>query len=354
MTIFYCECCKYETIHRGSYNKHLKTKRHHRNLESFIKPPNDIITNSKSHNKNSTILIKNSKKSPDHEIKTTNITKKTEHSCRQYQCKYCNTSYVRIDNYNKHLNKCSKHLFDAKIKLEKENDDLQRKLERERAEFLKFKIELQQDKLEFMEKNRQLEKQMNDLKEENYKLKHKHEVKDTEIKYLKKVGNVTNNKINNITQYIINKYPDAPNLKPIEDFSEFEKYTTLNSNKESKTKSITKFINDHFCDGIPPTKRSIWCTDPSRDKYIIKVDNKWETDFHGLQFCKQIIHPLATQYLNYISDLMKSNIADFSTRVNTLQDFYLYISGISKLPRTVYPLLTIKDSKEEKKLNSSR
>ena len=42
------------------------------------------------------------------------------------------------------------------------------------------------------------------------------------------------------------------------------------------------------------------------DKYIIKVDNKWETDLQVKEFCKHVIIPLGQQYLNYASQIIDS------------------------------------------------
>ena len=275
------------------------------------------------------------------------VTNSNDLIVKKYICKHCNLSYKRIDNYNKHLTKCSSHLLNQNNKLKAEKDELEDKLKAEKDELINTNVKLQQDKLEYIQKNKELQLEIEELKKKLNRCEH--EVKDTEIKYLKKIGNTTNSH-NNITQYIINKYPDAPNLKPIDEIDNYEKYVTNEDNKAAQNKSITRLIDEHFCNGIPPKKRSIWCTDPSRDKYIIKVDNKWETDLHGKEFCKQVMVPLGQKYLDYASELINSNSEGFSSRALALQYFYLFISGMTKLPRAVHPLLSIKrkEKKEEK------
>ena len=272
------------------------------------------------------------------------VTNSTDLIVNKYICKHCNLSYKRIDNYNKHLTKCSTHLLEQNNKLKEEKDELEDKLKEEKDELINTNVKLQQDKLEYIQKNKELQLEIEELKKKLNRCEH--EVKDTEIKYLKKVGNTTNSH-NNITQYIINKYPDAPNLKPIDEIDNYEKYVTNEDNKAAQNKSITRLIDEHFCNGVPPKKRSIWCTDPSRDKYIIKVDNKWETDLHGKEFCKKVMVPLGQKYLDYASELINSDSEGFSSRALALQYFYLFISGMTKLPRAVHPLLSIKSKEKE-------
>jgi chromosome segregation ATPase len=213
---FNCECCNYNTNRRGNYTTHLKSKRHKRNAERVINTPAKSIN------------------TPTKSINTPVKTKTTK-----YSCKYCNVNYSRIDHYNRHLLKCSQ-LFSVNeitklqngLKEEKaEKEELELKLteeKQEKTELINSKVQLQQEKLEYIQKNKELQLEIEILKEKLHKCEH--EVKDTEIKYLKKVGNTTNSH-NNITQYIINKYPDAPNLKPIEKFDNYEKYATSYDNK---------------------------------------------------------------------------------------------------------------------------
>ena len=337
-----CKCCNYQTIYSGTFKRHLKTKRHHRNAEKAIIYP-----------KKSQSYPKLSQKVP----KLSQVIPKSSHICR-----HCNKKYKYKGHLTRHLNTCSVLLLTQhnKLKEEKaEKEELEVKLKAEKAELevklkaekeekedlLNFKVQLQQDKLTYMQKTKELELENELLKEKLYKSEH--EVKDTEIKYLKKTGNTTNSH-NNITQYITNKYPDAPNLQPIEKLDNYEKYaTSSNDNKAVQNKSLTRLINDHFCNGVPPKKRSIWCIDTSRDKYIIKVDNKWETDIHGKEFCKHVMVPLGQQYLNYTSQIIDSKATGFVSRAIALQYFYLYITGMTKLPRTVHPLLAVKRKEEE-------
>ena len=318
----YCNCCNYTTSRVYDFNKHLSSKRHRKNAEKSITHSTDSITHSTDLVTNSNKLVIN-----------------------KYTCKHCNLCYKRIDNYNKHLTKCSIHLLEQNNKLKEEKEESENKLKAEKEELINFKVQLQQDKLKYIQKNKELELENELLKEKLYKSEH--EVKDTEIKYLKKTGNTTNSH-NNITQYITNKYPDAPNLQPIEKLDNYEKYaTSSDDNKAKQNKSITKLIDDNYCSGVSPKNRSIWCIDTSRDKYIIKVDNKWETDLHGKEFCKHVMIPLGQQYLNYASQIIDSKSAGFASRAIALQYFYLYITGMTKLPRTVHPLLAVKRKEKE-------
>ena len=178
-----------------------------------------------------------------------------------------------------------------------------------------------------------------------------HEVKDTEIKYLKKDRNVTKNS-HNITQYITNKYPNAPNINPINKLDNYEKYVySCEDNKAEHNKAIASLINNHYCKDIPPEKRSIWCVDSSRDKFILRENDTWNTDIHGNEFCKKVINPLGKLYTEYTNQLIKEGVKGVSGRIMGLMYFNMYIMGLSKLPKTVLPYLIV--NKKKKKLKES-
>jgi hypothetical protein len=141
------------------------------------------------------------------------------------------------------------------------------------------------------------------LKEQNHKLEH--DIKDTEIDYLKK-GTITNsnnnNSNNNITQYIINNYPNAPNIVVPDKIENMGKYIYTDTEK-----GISNLVNDLYCKNKKPEERSIWCVDLSRNKYIIRMDNLWKVDLNGVQFCKNILYSLGTQYITYMNNKQASN-----------------------------------------------
>jgi len=287
--IIICEHCYYKTTKRGNYNVHLKSQRHQRNVKININTPENLIN------------------TPENLINTPANSNKIT---KKYKCKYCEINYSRLDHYNRHLIKCSK-LFLNKT------EELQNKLDTSQEEIKQYQKKYQQSQEEnkqLLEENKQLQEETQqyqleselyeeenrkiqeqhiklqqktlDLTTENSKLKeqiHKleHDVKDTEIKYLKKDRNVTKNS-HNITQYITNKYPNAPNLNPIDKLDNYEKYVySCEDNKADHNKAIASLINNHYCKDIPPKERSIWCVDSSRDKFILRENDTWNTDIHG-------------------------------------------------------------------------
>jgi len=136
------------------------------------------------------------------------------------------------------------------------------------------------------------------------KTQNKIDVITTENKLLKEhhnqVSNVANstitngnkNKIQNITQYVINSFPNAPNVKPIENIDEILKLITSNSNE-----SYAELIQKHYVDGVEPENRSLWLVDSSRDKYLTRLDDKWKLDIHGTMFCEEI-NPVLSKLIN--------------------------------------------------------
>ena len=264
--MFSCDICNYQTNKKWNYQKHCESKRHQRNLEKSITNSNKSITNS---NKS----ITNSNK---------------------YKCIDCNSEFKRIDNYNKHLNKCSIRL----IKLVEEKE----------SEINKLK-----------EKNKQLienqKEEINTLTNElNYSLKLNQEyqlkVKDTEIRCLKEIkqisisnNNNNNNNRTNITQYIINKYPNAKNVWVPDEVSGLENYAS-----DKVEENVNKLLTSIYKKNVEPKDRPIWCIDSSRQKYLTRLDNLWHVDLYGLLFCEKVCKQLAERCNKYINGIGKSKI----------------------------------------------
>ena len=104
MTDFVCNCCNYNTKHKGNYQKHTKTKRHQTKLAKFSQnlaqhlDVEECIETEK--------LIDNSFKSAD-------MTKK---SIKNYECKYCDKQFKHQSSLSKHIKYSCKHNKDEDLK----------------------------------------------------------------------------------------------------------------------------------------------------------------------------------------------------------------------------------------------
>ena len=358
MAIYTCEICNYNSTHKSAFKRHCETIKHQKNVK--IKNSSTVNSNSSTVNSNGSTAI----------------------STKKYQCKYCEIIYSRSDSYNRHLVTCSKlfsdKMYELQCKLDKskeknqqseeetkqyqeENKQLQEEIKQLQEKTQQYQLEtelyeeenrkIQKQHLKLIQQNMNLTTEISMLKDRIHKLEH--EVKDTEIKYLKKDRNITKNS-HNITQYITNKYPNAPNINPIDKLDNYEKYVySCEDNKAEHNKAIASLINNHYCKDIPPEKRSIWCVDSSRDKFILRENDSWNTDIHGNEFCKKVINPLGKLYTDYTDKLIKGGVKGISERIIGLQYFNMYIMGLSKLPKTVLPYLLADPKKKQKKLKES-
>ena len=344
MTIYKCEVCDYHTTHKSAFKKHCDTNKHHKNVK---------INNSSTVKQNSSTVKHNSS--------TVKQNSSTVNSIKKYKCKYCEIIYSRSDSYNRHLITCSK-LFSDKMgnlrnkldKSEEENNQLQEENNQLQEEVNQYQLEselykketgkIREQYIKLVKKTMNATNEISKLKEQIHKLEH--DVKDTEIKYLKKERNIIKNS-NNITQYITNKYPNAPNLNPIDKLDNYEKYVYgCEDNKADHNKAIANLINNHYCKDIPPEKRSIWCVDSSRDKFILRENDTWNTDIHGNTFCKKVINPLGKLYTEYTNKLINDGVQGISERIMGLMYFNMYVMGLNKLPKTVLPYLIADPNKK--------
>ena len=254
MKKFNCAICNYSTDHKASYTRHCGTKRHQKNEKKIITNSNNSITNSNN-------SITNSNNS---------ITK-----CKKYKCNHCNSEFKRIDNYNKHLNKCSNRLLSI---LEEQKEEI-KTLKQQKEEEIKT---LKQEKEQLIENQKEeiktLTNELNDALKliQEYQLKVKDteiKVKDTEIRCLKEIkqisisNNTNTNSHNrtNVTQYIINKYPNAKNVWIPDEVSGLENYAS-----DKVEENINKLLTNIYKKNVEPKDRSIWCIDSARNKYLTR------------------------------------------------------------------------------------
>jgi len=264
--MFSCNLCNFQSNRRWNYEKHCESKRHQKNLENSITNSNKSITNS---NKS----ITNSNK---------------------YKCIHCNSEFKRIDNYNKHLNKCSNRL----LNLLKEKDNEINTLKKENKQL----VDNQKEEINA------LTNELNDALKlvQEYQLKIKDteiKVKDTEIRCLKEIkqisisnNNSNNNNRTNITQFIINKYPNAKNVWVPDKVSGLENFAS-----DKVEENINKLLTNIYKRNIKPEERPIWCIDSARNKYLTRLDNLWQVDLYGLLFCEKVCRQLANRCSEYIT-----------------------------------------------------
>ena len=137
-----------------------------------------------------------------------------------------------------------------------------------------------------------LHKENEKLRQNQLKLiKDIQELKDHEIKCLRddKLFIQTNllnqnTKSQSNTNYIINNFSDAPDLvipDHIENINNYLEYIDINE-------GYSQLLYDLWCKDIDNDKRSLWCVDLSRNKYLTKLNGNWKIDMFGHLFCQTV------------------------------------------------------------------
>ena len=114
MSLFSCQMCNYMTNRQYNYNKHLKTKKHLTQLKKYG-----------VENACATFLPHNDLKIPHNALKIPHKTSKIKdhNDKKKFNCEYCDKSFSRVDNLNRHISKFCKKKIELD-KLKKENDEL--------------------------------------------------------------------------------------------------------------------------------------------------------------------------------------------------------------------------------------
>jgi hypothetical protein len=261
-----CKCCNYQTSRQSDFNKHLKTNKHQKNSEL------KYIGSEKAH-----IGLENKTKSLNEIF--------------NFECDYCNYKTNKSSNFTRHDARCAKKMSIIN------NTHLENILTKKDEQISP------------------LTESINELKEQTQK-----------IQNTQNSGSIcdhNSNNITNITQYIKNTFPNAPNVKPIENIDDVDKYLGNDYND-----SYRSLIHDHYLKDIEPEDRSLWLVDSSRDKFLTRLNDNWQVDLHGEEFCK-IVNKALSKALFDKNDKIK----DYKEHMSfVLLELLLYVGGQSRLP----------------------
>jgi len=287
---YHCIVCNYETELLFSYNKHLKTQKHFKNVT-------ERANNSKLIPKRFKLHSSNHHKSCEKDI----------------NCEFCEKLFSSPSNLTRHKKTCP-----TKIKI---NQNTINEIEKRDQEIARLK-ELHQRDLDShkheLELRDKLQQQMN-------------EQQKAEIAHLKSLinnaGGVIKTSVSALS-YVVQNYDKAPVLKTIKDFSYLEDADSDDENNVDLTQTIInchkdKTIVDYLGNIIvqaykkdDPSKQSIWNSDSTRLTYVIRelIDKNpdWTVDKKGVKTTKYVIDPL----LEYIRQLMEDFMDD-----NKLEDY---------------------------------
>ena len=244
-----------------------------------------------SHKSNYTVHLKTKRHLTQIEITAVH----TQPAAKTYSCNHCNNEYTRFDSLCRHQKSCVKQILEANAK----------------------QLEIKDNQIEA--KDKQIEAKDLEIKELNNTI---HEINSKQISVLQNNLKPANT---NISQIIINNYPNAPNLGfpdniPIDD--SLKEYIQLGC-----VKGIGKLISDHWFKNINPRDRSIWMVDPSRNKFLIRCKNAWVIDIDGIQFQELNLEKIQ----NIFDEYLLQNDFDAHDQIKTME----FINDIKTKPMII-------------------
>ena len=270
--MYNCDICVFKTPRKANYEVHLKTKRHLKKLEiAAVNPP--------------------------------------QLAAKIYSCNHCNNEYTRFDSLCRHQKNCVKQIL--------ENNQKQLETKDKQLETKDKQLETKDKQLEAKDL------EIKELKQKNDELNNTiHEINSKQISVLQNNLKPANT---NISQIIINNYPNAPNLGfpdtiPIDD--SLKEYIQLGG-----VKGLGKLISDHWFKNINPRDRSIWMVDPSRNKFLIRCKNAWVIDIDGIQFQELNLEKIQ----NIFDEYLLQNDFDAHDQIKTME----FINDIKTKPMII-------------------
>ena len=230
MVVYSCKYCNFSTELIGNYKKHLKTKKHGRNINPDYKIENEIgVTNQKEPKKNQKEPQKNQKEPQKNQ---------QNQILKNYSCNYCEDTFKTFSSKRRHeIHRCVKNPYNDKKIINKEI----KKIEKEKENLQKDKKKLENDK-------KKLEKKVDKLTD--------------------RIGNTTNIQTNHTNNNIkINSYGQEDVSHITEAFK-----TSLLSGPYGAIPKLIEAI--HFNDTKPENKNVLL---PNSNKNILKIKKgeKW-------------------------------------------------------------------------------
>ena len=121
-------------------------------------------------------------------------------------------------------------------------------------------------------------------------------------------------------------------------YTNFSKKLNIHKLSTKDKNNITEKISNYLRKIINikhPTKQNIWCTDISRNKFVIHIENKWLIDHNGDKFREliesNIINPIVAQCNISINDykqlLNSTNEKEITEKIVNLENLVKLLSN---------------------------
>ena len=279
-----CVACKFTTISKYKYNRHVKTKKHLKNTEDSDK--NNIC--------------------------------------------FCGKNYKFLSGLSRHKNICPTAInMNLKIERETENEYVRNQI-----------IDLYRETNELKETNKTLKKTLKDTKETITKLEKKNQIIKCDSSTTNNTNNTTNN--NNTVNNIENKFninvflnEDCKNAINMSDFIK-SITVTLEQLDFTKNNGLEKGLSNVIIENMSKlslTERPVHCTDVKRETLYIKDNDVWEKD-NDKSKIKKVIEKTSGKNYSAVCDWTKEN-PDFMDNENKQGYYTKAITTIGKPTKNI-------------------
>lgn len=326
-----CSACRYSTGVRSNFNKHLKTRKHLKKVNSNTKTPTKSTTPIQIIPKYSK-SIENIPNIPNYSKNIPNYSKNICHLCgKSYSAKY---------NLNKHLKRNHKNLSDSGIS-ESESDDPDIPHSLIPPQFSsqnphEYSIGYHQcdfcmrafSRLDNLKRhqdncnaksifNRNRELEMDSMKKEIRYTNKMNDFLEKEVIYYKKIigvaGGMATKAVGSLS-HIVTNYEDAPPIEKVKLIDVRKLMNTENrSIKDYENRLIDEIFHSYNHGNVgqyigdiiiklykkdDPSQQSLWNTDSSRLTYLIKKmeddddTSRWTVDKKGVETVDYVIEPI--------------------------------------------------------------
>lgn len=215
-----------------------------------------------------------------------------------YHCNYCNLSTNKKSNWKRHI-LTKKHINNIKKNKSQKHCKTVISINNNKNEYkcLYCNAIYNHSQSLSRHKNNCMGKEIYNIKQELDKIKN-HKL----LQCSNNISTVVNNQINNYhstMNIIIHKYPNAPNLSDIKQIKISDENMRKYIDKGIPDGAI-EFIKDVWIKGTNPSDMPFWCVDPSRTKYIVKINNNWEVDMGGDKIKNEILPIVKKTFIKFV------------------------------------------------------
>ena len=270
--LFSCDVCKFYTLNRYDYKKHVQTKKH---LSKCGISHLDEAKNEKDENEYSTIdneIVLNLNDNSNHAYKSPITPKKINRSLNKTQtCKYCGLCYAYSSGLSRHMKTCNS-IITEEPQITIPND----------VNIVNMMNTILQDNVTFKNIIADIVKNQQDLMANQQATTDK--VLELCLNNTNNAASVTNNiynhKVDNhfsINVFLNEKCKDAMNITDFVNSIELSTEDMENVGRNGYVKGISSI----FIDNLKNTdvhKRPIHCSDRKREVLYVKEHDKWERE----------------------------------------------------------------------------